>query len=237
MAIKEDPRPVYQQVAADLRARIMSGELEPDEKLATTSELMQRFDAANTTIQKAQAALKDEGYLRSRAGSGVYVRERKTRVVECGAYFDPATTGFTYSRPEVSEVAPPVDVREALGEDRAILRKRVMYAGTEPVDLSWSYYPASIAAGTALAQHKKIKGGAPAVLAELGYPQRGYYDRISTRQPTTEELLTLELPADVPVIRQFRRIHTDNDKAVEVTVMVKGGHLFELLYRQAASAE
>jgi GntR family transcriptional regulator len=112
-----------------------------------------------------------------------------------------------------------------------------MLRGETPVELSRSYYPASWAAGTALAGRGKIRGGAPAVLAELGYPERGWTDRISTRPPTTEEVEVLEIPQGVPVLRQFRRVYTDGDRPVEVSVLIKPGHLYELEYQQELPAE
>jgi GntR family transcriptional regulator len=69
------------------------------------------------------------------------------------------------------------------------------------------------------------------VLAELGYPQRYFVDAVSARMPTTEEVDLLALP-DVPVIRQFRVVYSDDHRPVEVSVLVKGSHLYELLYRQ-----
>ena len=52
--------------------------------------------------------------------------------------------------------------------------------------------------------------------------------------PTTEEVEILDLP-NVPVIRQFRVIYSDSERPVEASVLVKGGHLYELLYRQSAT--
>jgi hypothetical protein len=43
----------------------------------------------------------------------------------------------------------------------------------------------------------------------------------------------LALP-QVPVIRQYRMIRTDDDQPVEVSVLVKGAQLYELVYRQPA---
>ncbi|ATE53619.1 GntR family transcriptional regulator [Actinosynnema pretiosum] len=238
MPRRADSRPLHQQVAAALRAQIMSGDLAPGARLPSTSQLVETFGAANPTIQKAQAQLKDEGYLRSQPGKGVYVREREPFVVEAGNYFAPSPRGYAYQLLDVAEVVPPADVATALGlteGERAVLRQRLMTRDGEPVELSYSYYPAHLAAGTPLAGRGKIRGGAPQVLAELGCPQREFADRLSARQPTTEEVELLDLPAEVPVIRQFRTIRTYGDRPVEVTVMVKGGHLYELLYRVEVS--
>ncbi|AHH98199.1 GntR family transcriptional regulator [Kutzneria albida] len=233
-----DSRPSSQKIAATWRAQIMSGELQPGTKLPSMPQLIEQFQVANTTIQKALAILRDEGFIDSQQGRGVYVRARQPFVVNVAAYFAPAPGGYSYSAPEVSEIRPPADVTAALGlteNDHVVLRRRVTFHDGEPVELCWSYYPLTIAADTPLAAKKKIKGGAPQALADLGYPQREFTDRVSVRQPTTEEVEALDLPADVPVIRQFRVIYSDNRTPVEASVMVKGGHLYELLYRQVIS--
>jgi GntR family transcriptional regulator len=105
------------------------------------------------------------------------------------------------------------------------------------VELSASYYPADIAAGTSLAKAVKIRGGAPQVLSNLGFPQRRFVDRVSARPPTVEEAKTLDLPDGTPVIRQLRVTYSDNQRPVEASVLIKGAHLYELLYRQTAETE
>jgi GntR family transcriptional regulator len=234
LARHTDSRPRHQQIAADIRAQILSSDLPPGTQLPSTQHLVAQYSASNATIQRALALLKDEGYLSSHVGKGVYVRSKQPLVVNAAAYIAPSSDGFAYQLLEVAEVHPPSEVRNALAlaeNDTAILRRRLMTLRGEPVELSWSYYPSTIARGTSLAGVRKIAGGAPALLAELGYRQREVIDTLSVRPPTTEEVETLELPADVPVIRQFRVIYSDKSVPVEATIMVKGGHLYELMYQ------
>ncbi|WP_084955448.1 GntR family transcriptional regulator [Thermoactinospora rubra] len=235
MAKRLDSRPRHQQIAAELRAQIMAGELKAGEQLPSTAQLVDRFNAANATIQRALKALKDEGFVRGHPGKGVYVRERQPFVVEVRAYKLPGPHGYEYELLDVREGVPPSDVAAIFvphGDERAVVRHRLLLHDGEPVELSWSYYPASIAAGSALAGSRKIRGGAPKVLADLGFPQRRFTDRISVRQPTEVEVRELDLPPDVPVFRQFRVIYSDADRPVEVSILIKGGHLYELSYEQ-----
>jgi GntR family transcriptional regulator len=235
MPKRTDPRPRHQQIAAEIRARIVDGDLPAGSKLSSTQELMAEYDVGSPTVQRALAVLKDEGFIVGRKGIGVFVRDRQPHVVDVDAYFPPTPGGYSYSTPEVLEVQPPAEVARALGLSEggvAILRRRITKYADEPVELCLSYHPVEIARGTKLAEPKKIKGGAPKVLAELGYPQRHMVDEVSSRLPTSEELLELDLPDDVPVIRQFRVIYSDEQRPVEVSVMVKGGHLYALRYQQ-----
>ncbi|MBQ0892092.1 GntR family transcriptional regulator [Micromonospora sp. U56] len=234
MASGSDPRPRHEQVAADLRARIMSGELPAGSQLPSIPTLVTRYSAATATVQRALAALKAEGSVYSEVGKGVYVRDRPPLVVEASSYLTPSPGGYAYRLLGVSEVVPPLEVALALhlaeGE-KVVLRHRLLLHGGEPVELSWSYYPSSIAHGTELAERKKIIGGAARVLSDLGRPQRSLLDRVSARMPTAEEVEALALPPYVPVLRQLRAIHSDGDRPVEVSVLIKGSHLHELRYQ------
>lgn len=238
MASRRDSRPRHEQIAAHLRALVMSGDLPADTQLPSTQQLVEQYGAANTTIQNALTALKAEGFLTSQVGKGVYVRDRQPFVVRVGTYFPPSTRGYSYRLLDVTEVHPPLDVATTFGlvaEGTAVLRHRLMLHAGEPVELSWSYYPSEIAADTPLAGRGKITGGAPRVLADLGYPEVFFTDRVSARPPTTEEFEDLQVPDDVPVIRQFRTIYSENERPVEVSIQIKGAHLYELLYRETVS--
>lgn len=233
MAHRAEARPPYEQVAANLRAKIMAGDLAAGTQLPSTAFLVEEFGVSNTTVQKALAVLKGEGYLTSRQGKGVYVRDRQPFRVEVGTYFTPSPGGYSYELLEVGELPPPADAAAALGlepGEHAVLRRRLLRHDGRPVEVDWSYYPLELATGTELAGARRIRGGAPRVLAELGYPQRYFRDAVSARMPTVEEAELLALP-DVPVIRQFRVVYSDDDRPVEVSVLVKGAHLYELLYR------
>jgi DNA-binding transcriptional regulator YhcF (GntR family) len=77
----DDPRPPYLQVAAALRAGILTRKFTPGEKLPSGQALAEHFGVARMTVQQAVRILRDEGLVVSRAGSGVYVRERTERPV------------------------------------------------------------------------------------------------------------------------------------------------------------
>lgn len=67
---RRDGRPRHQQIAADLRALIMSGDLSG--KLPTTHQLMETYAVGSPTVQRAVQVLKDEHFVAGRRGSGVY---------------------------------------------------------------------------------------------------------------------------------------------------------------------
>jgi putative hydrolases of HD superfamily len=71
-----DPRKPYVQIAASIRAAILSGELEPGAQLPSGEELARFFGVAKMTVNSAIRTLRDEGFVRSLAGSGVFVRDQ-----------------------------------------------------------------------------------------------------------------------------------------------------------------
>jgi DNA-binding GntR family transcriptional regulator len=76
----EDPREPgapYLRVAADLRRRIESGELPPGAALPSINRLSQETGYSKNTIVRAYAVLKRAGLIRTEAGWGTFVAEKK----------------------------------------------------------------------------------------------------------------------------------------------------------------
>ena len=80
----EDPRSPYIKIAASIRAAILSGELEPEQQLPTGDELAKFFGVTRATIGSAIRLLRDEGFVRSRAGGGVYVSAQASLPMPAG---------------------------------------------------------------------------------------------------------------------------------------------------------
>ena len=73
-----DPRRPNVQIAASIRAAILNGELAPGAQLPSGEELAKLFGVSRMTITAAVRTLREEGFVRSQSGSGVYVRDRAT---------------------------------------------------------------------------------------------------------------------------------------------------------------
>lgn len=71
-----DKRQPNVQIAASIRAAILTGELEPGSQLPSGHELARFFGVSRMTVQAAIRTLRDEGFVRTRTGSGVYVRDQ-----------------------------------------------------------------------------------------------------------------------------------------------------------------
>jgi GntR family transcriptional regulator len=122
----------------------------------------------------------------------------------------------------VDEMAAPTTVAGMLGLDPGqpvVVRRRLMLFNDHPVELVDSYYPATIAQGTRLADPRKIPGGAVAFLAELGHPPRRVREDVSARLATPDERTALRLDAPSCVLLLSRTLFTEHDLPIEASVM------------------
>lgn len=117
--------------------------------------------------------------------------------------------------------APPPSVAAALGTggEAVVVRRRLILADDQPVEITTSYYPAAIAAGTPLATPAKIRGGAVAILASLGYRSSDVHESVSARMPTNREKDLLALAEGVPVLVLERTILSSDGQPFEYTQM------------------
>ncbi|KOU50555.1 hypothetical protein ADK55_18610 [Streptomyces sp. WM4235] len=124
---------------------------------------------------------------------------------------------------EVGEVIPPTDIAAALhlpGGEPAVIRRRLMRANGRAVELTDSYYPPAIARGTPLAEHRKIRGGAPTLLTTLGHRPGRVEEDVEVRLATADECLALEVLAGEPVMVLRRTTVSQDDQPIEVSCMV-----------------
>jgi DNA-binding GntR family transcriptional regulator len=115
---------------------------------------------------------------------------------------------------EVAEVEPPLEVAAALSLDageKVAVRRRVILLDGDPLE---------IARGTALLEKKKIKGGTPTLLAELGYAPRHVTEDLELREPAALEQAALSLPDGSSVLTLLRTTKTEDGSPYEVQLMV-----------------
>ncbi len=67
-----DARPIYEQVRDGLRHLVVSGALQPGEKLPSVRTLASKLAINPNTIQRAYESLEQEGYLYTVAGKGSF---------------------------------------------------------------------------------------------------------------------------------------------------------------------
>lgn len=69
--------PAYQQVTREIRREIITGKLEPSQKLESIKDLASRFAVNHNTVQRALSQLEEEGLLRSRRTAGKFVTDNQ----------------------------------------------------------------------------------------------------------------------------------------------------------------
>jgi len=80
----EDTRKPNVQIAASIRAAILTGELAPGVRLQTQNDLADFFGVSRMTVASALRTLRDEGFLTSHGSGGSYVRDQAALPVPAG---------------------------------------------------------------------------------------------------------------------------------------------------------
>lgn len=66
-------RPLYEQIATQMKAAIMSGELNAGDAIPSVRVLAKSLQISVLTVQKAYGTLQEEGFIETTAGKGCYV--------------------------------------------------------------------------------------------------------------------------------------------------------------------
>lgn len=66
-------RPLYEQIAMQIKAQIMSGELKAGEALPSIRSLAKSLHISILTVQKAYDLLQTDGFIETTAGKGCFV--------------------------------------------------------------------------------------------------------------------------------------------------------------------
>lgn len=138
----------------------------------------------------------------------------------------------------VETAAAPAFIANELGLQSGgtvVHRQRLIELDGHPVEIASSWYPGAIAAGTALAVSKKIRGGAVTLLADLGHRIASVVEDVESRLPTDEEASALHLSAHEPVLVLTRLARDQGDQPIEFSVMVTAGSERRLRYEMKVS--
>ncbi|SDF91473.1 GntR family transcriptional regulator [Lentzea fradiae] len=238
----------YRDIANDLRRQIESGELPPGGKVPGENVLTSRYGVEQPTARRALDVLKNEGLIVAKRGSGTFVREfRPIRRVSPDRLLAGTSWGAgrpiwstdVGTRPRTEGVTVGVEVPPAaiatvlgLGEDaQVVVRRRRYVVDDKPVQLSTSYYPEALVAGSAIAEVDTGEGGAYARLKELGYEPVRFREELRSRMPGESESAALDLAQGTPVVLIVRTAYTADDLPVEVNEMVLDAAAYVLEYK------
>lgn len=229
----------FRRVADELRTEILRGDLAPGAKLPSENQLADRFEVTRVTVRKGIALLKMEGLVTTHQGKGAFVRERPhVNLLSTGTnYRDRRATGVSNFNAEaeaqgrrakqiirgIDEVAAPDKVAGWLGVEpgsTVLVRRRLFVVDDSPMQFVDGYYDLNLAAGTPIAEPKRIRGGVHSVIEDPDGPIRRrivqFVEELDIRMPTPDEAKQLEIPSGVPLARVLRTAYDSGGSAVEV---------------------
>ncbi|MCM6774953.1 GntR family transcriptional regulator [Nocardia sp. CDC159] len=222
----EEVLPKYLQIAGYLRDQIVRGDLPPGAEVPSERELAATWKVARPTASKALQALRHQGLVESRQGSGTFVREphaaprtreRLERAAKLGTmYSDNESVEF----PFVGIVDGPEYVTGALNLPAGgpvIQRQRIISSETSGlVELSTSWFPAKLAeSAPRLLLTERVGHGTLGYIAKAAGIRAAYArDQVCARPATDEESRALDLASSSAVLVYWLVAYDSNDAAI-----------------------
>ncbi|GGO97699.1 GntR family transcriptional regulator [Wenjunlia tyrosinilytica] len=240
-------QPAYLRVAADLRKKIIEGDLLPGARLPSQKQIREDYDVSDTVALEARKILIVEGFVEGRSGSGTYVRERTKpqRLARSGLrpigrstpfrqeQADEASNGTWQAESSAEQAAPCVAERLRIEAGDRVMRTRYVFrTANEPVMLSTSWEPLA------------VTGRTPVMLPEEGpVGGRGVVERMSaidivvdnvveevTARPCLAEEATALGGVAGHVVLVIHRTYFASDRPVETADIVVPSDRFRLSY-------
>lgn len=217
----------YQQIAAQIRDRILNGELRPGDAIASERDLATEWKVARPTASKALNVLRLQGYVQSQQGSGTFVRDRvpapraRERYERVDQYRLAADEDESVQLPHVDTVIAPAHVATALGiaqGDTVIERTRVVRQElVGPIGLSTAWFPTALAeVAPRLLETTRIRGGTARYLESVTGRRTGTArDTVCARLASGEERRYLGLARPSAVLVYRLTVHDVDDAVLQ----------------------
>jgi DNA-binding GntR family transcriptional regulator len=239
-------RPLYLQVADDLRRRIVDSELRPGDQIPPLSELVREYDTSSTTVRQAITVLRNEGHLLGHQGKGIFVRRARTpRQRLVGHLYGARAAGSPMAHLIESFGADPrwdyqsevgsatSEVARRLGivkEEPVMVTQYRFLADSEPILISTSYEPLALTRNTPIEYPEagELKGVVPR-FDSIGMIVTHVVEQVTARAPRPYEVDALAIPEGVPVM-SIIRTYFSNTTVVETADLVVAGDNYTLSY-------
>lgn len=253
---RQSDRPVYKQIADELRGRIQQGEFGPGGQLPSENHLAAANEVTRRTVQNALKLLVTEGVVVARHGSGYFVAQqlpvrrlasdrfaRRHRQAGKAAFtVEMEKAGKAYDVKtdvemlRLGEGIAPDEIRQRLKcdpDELVLIRSRRYQAEGSPLQIATSYVPLEIAQGTAIAEADTGPGGIYARIEECGFQLTRIVEDIKVESATEEIRKLLHLHLGSSVLHLIRTAYA-GDRAVEVCDTLMNPTAFELSYELPA---
>lgn len=219
--------PKYLQIAGHIRDQIVRGDLRPGDDVPSERELALSWSVARPTAARALEALRVQGLVESRQGSGTYVRSPEAVPRARERYERARDLGTMYGTAEsvefiTTEVVPgPPHVVDALqlptGSDVAQRTRLLRGEGGAPIELSTSWFTAQLAElAPRLLTPERLHGGTGKYITEVtGRVSEYARDQVAARLAAPDERRLLNL-SDVAAVLTYRlTVYDGNDRPIQ----------------------
>lgn len=242
--------PAYLRIAATYRDKIVSGELQPGDRLPTEHELADLFGVVRQTVRNGLAILVTDGLVVARRPHGHFVRRREYMIYQPQQKSRPRPAtperdrfsqqilaeGRTPSQHiDVALVQAGPDLAERLQldpDDTVVARRRVRFINGEPTNINDSHFPLDLVKDSAIMSPAYLPQGTDQVLIDLGHGQDRAIDEILVRMPTPTEAHRLSLGPGTPVAIHFDTGYTKSGRPVQCTVNVLPGDRHKIIFER-----
>lgn len=227
----ERPKAPYAQVAAQIRAQIISGELAPGDRVPSVRDVAANWGIARATAEKALGLLREQGLIITRDRSGAVVaadapiyrslEDRQQQVARTGLIYTPGEYAVIIAAEQVSA---PDDVAHALDLEpgaTAVRRHRVTHRDGQPRSSSTSWFAGDLATtAPLLLQRERIRQGTPRYVEECTGRQAGPVRRheVLARLATAVEAEELGLSTPAAVLESRHTILDTADRPLTFEV-------------------
>jgi GntR family transcriptional regulator len=239
-------RPLYLEIADDLRRDIVHGKIPGGQKLPSIGQLSAEYGTSTTTVRQAIQVLRNEGHVIGQQGRGTFVREsreRHTRVLGDlygrRAESSPMrvaieTTGAAGTWEHATRrtaASPPIAARLAIEPGAPVMKTDYRFlADGEPVMLSTSFEPFDLTRGTEIEMPEEgDRTGVVARFDSIGIRIDFVVEKVTARMPAPTEGQALRVPNGVPVMA-VERSYLASGKPVETADIVVAGDNYVLVY-------
>lgn len=214
------PGALYQQVAAEIRSGISTGEYTPGAPLPSEAQLIDRYKVSRPTVRKAIAALRAEGLIEVIHGKGSYVRAVPAPAVTIERTITRSGKNFRTGHHQWQQAEAPTVYRTTttaitgplleLAEDEALFAVDRLL--TDPDTETRALHRILIPFATA--DQAKQLAEAPdtepeqiyALLTKAGHTLT-WHETVSARMPLPDERTALHTPDATPILHTTRTTH------------------------------
>ncbi|MEV0404437.1 GntR family transcriptional regulator [Actinoallomurus sp. NPDC050550] len=128
------PDPPYRRIVAEIRAQILSGDMRPGDRVPSIRQIAQRWGVAIATATKVMAALRDDGLVEAKVGSGTVVSARTRPEQPAGLTTSPRPQPKqALNRIQVLRTA--IAIADVEGLDAVSMRRLAAELGVGPMSL------------------------------------------------------------------------------------------------------